>query len=67
MAKKTSFPGRIAKFFRQVKAELKKVNWPNKDELTKNTLVVVLTMVVLTAFIGVIDLILGSLLTPLIL
>ncbi|HHU92588.1 MAG TPA: preprotein translocase subunit SecE [Halanaerobiaceae bacterium] len=67
MSKKLGFGGRIAKFFRQVKAELKKVNWPNKEELTKNTAVVVVTIVVLTLFIALIDLILGSILTPIIL
>ena len=67
MSKKTGFGGRIARFFRQVRAELKKVNWPTKEELTKNTAVVVVTIVILTAFIALIDLILGSVLTPIIL
>ncbi|MFI5359620.1 MAG: preprotein translocase subunit SecE [Halanaerobiales bacterium] len=67
MSKKTGLGGRVARFFRQVRAELKKVNWPTKEELTKNTAVVVVTIVILTAFIALIDLILGSVLTPIIL
>lgn len=66
MAKDLNVFGKIARFFRQVKAELKKVNWPNRSELSKNTIVVVMTIVALTIFIGAIDLILGTLLTPLI-
>lgn len=63
---KLGFFGRIAKFFRQVKAELKKVNWPNRDELSKNTLIVVVTIVAMIIFIGVVDFLLSSLITPLI-
>jgi len=66
MAKDLNFFGKIARFFRQVKAELKKVNWPSRSELSKNTVVVVMTIVTLTIFIGAIDMILGTLLSPLI-
>jgi len=63
---KQSFLGKVAKFFRQVKAELKKVNWPNRDELSKNTLVVVVTILAMIIFIGVVDFLLSNLITPLI-
>ncbi len=63
----TSFFGKIVKFFRQVKGELKKVNWPNREELTSNTLVVLVTVIVLIAFIGIIDFVLANILTPFIL
>lgn len=66
MAKKQSFFGKVAKFFRQVKAELKKVNWPNRDELSKNTVVVVVTILAMIVFIGVVDFLLSNLITPLI-
>lgn len=58
--------GKISKFFKQVKNEMKKVHWPNKDELSSYTLVVVITVVVLIAFIGVIDVIFTNVITPLI-
>jgi len=63
---KLGFFGRIGKFFRQVRAELKKVNWPNREELTSYTTVVIITVIALIAFIGVIDLLLTQLITPLI-
>ena len=66
MAKELGFFGKIAKFFKQVKSELKKVNWPNKEEITSNTLVVLVTVIALIAFIGIIDLTLANIITPLI-
>lgn len=66
MAKdKTGFLGRITKFFKQVKNEMKKTSWPNKQELTSNTVVVLITVIVLISFVGVVDLLLSGLLTPL--
>ena len=66
MAKELGFFGKITKFFKQVKSELKKVNWPNKEEITSNTLVVLVTVIALIAFIGLIDLTLANIITPLI-
>jgi preprotein translocase subunit SecE len=66
MAKELGFFGKIAKFFKQVKSELKKVNWPNKEEITSNTIVVLVTVIALIAFIGLIDLTLANIITPLI-
>lgn len=58
--------GKISKFFKQVKNEMKKVHWPNKNELSSYTMVVVITVVVMITFIGVIDLIFSNIITPLI-
>lgn len=58
--------GKISKFFKQVKGELKKVHWPSKNELSSYTLVVLITVASLIAFIGVIDLALTNIITPLI-
>ncbi|HLV09171.1 MAG TPA: preprotein translocase subunit SecE [Halanaerobiales bacterium] len=63
---KPGFLEKIINFFRQVKGELKKVNWPSREELTSYTTVVIVTVVVLIAFIGVIDVLLTQLITPLI-
>ena len=57
------FLGKITRFLRQVKAELKKVNWPNREELTAYTTVVLVTVVVLIAFIGIIDTLLTNSIT----
>jgi len=58
-AKKTknSFWGRIVQFVRQVIAELKKVVWPTRDELTTFFVVVIVFVLAMMAFSGVVDVI----------
>lgn len=46
---------RLTRFLREVKAELKKVSWPNKKELTANTIVVLVSVFFAAALIWVID------------
>ena len=43
--KKLGFFKRVAKWFREMKSELKKVIWPTGKQLTNNTLVSVVMMV----------------------
>ena len=45
------------KFFDGVKAEFKKIIWPDKDTLTKETAVVVVSTVILGIVIAALDLI----------
>ena len=42
---KLGFGGRTAKWFREMKSELKKVIWPTRQQLFNNTLVSVVVMV----------------------
>jgi preprotein translocase subunit SecE len=58
------FLSKLGKFFRQMKIELKKVNWPSREDLSSNTLVVIVTIVVLIGFIGIVDFILAKSITP---
>ncbi len=56
-------PGRIRNigtFYRQVVAELRKVIWPTRKELITYTTVVVVFVLVMTAIIGVFDLVFGK-------
>ena len=46
-AKEPAFEG-IRRFFRNVAAELKKVNWPNRKELMTYTVVVIATVLVVS-------------------
>ncbi|MGB9887834.1 MAG: preprotein translocase subunit SecE [Moorellales bacterium] len=46
---------RLRRFFHGVWAELKKVHWPSRRELTIYTLVVVIAVALVGAFIWVID------------
>ncbi len=47
--------GKISRFFRDVRSELKKVSWPNRKELTKSTFVVLATVVVASLAMVLID------------
>ena len=47
---------KIKQFFREVKVEVNKVVYPNRDELIGSTWVVIITDVVISVFLGVIDL-----------
>jgi preprotein translocase subunit SecE len=49
------FGKRIQDFFRESKAELKKVSWPTKKQVWYSTLVVVLLTVALGVYLGVVD------------
>ena len=49
--------GKIAKYFRELKSELKKVVWPTPQQLLKNALVVVACVLVVGVFIWVFDLV----------
>lgn len=47
--------GRIIRFFKEVRNEMKKVVWPNKEQLISHTSVVIGTTIVIAAFIGIVD------------
>ncbi|NLJ34231.1 MAG: preprotein translocase subunit SecE [Firmicutes bacterium] len=49
------FGGRIGKFFREVRTELKKVLWPSRSEVIFNTGVVLVTVALVSISIWVID------------
>lgn len=43
------------RFFREVRIELKKTNWPSRDELTKYVVVVLMTIFVVAVLLFVLD------------
>ncbi|PTY86853.1 preprotein translocase subunit SecE [Heyndrickxia sporothermodurans] len=51
----------IAKFFRNIASEMRKVSWPKKKELTSYTITVISTVVILAVFFMVVDLGISSL------
>lgn len=48
--------GRLALFYRQIIAELRKVVWPTRNQLTTYTSVVIVFVVVMIGLVTVIDL-----------
>ena len=66
MAKKGT-GAKVKKFFREVKAELKKVNWPKQKKVLSYTMVVIVTVLLVASFIGGIDLVFSNIIRPIIL
>lgn len=50
-----------AQYAREVQGELRKVAWPTKSEVINYTIVVIVTVLVLTGFIFVLDYVFGEL------
>ncbi|MEA3489953.1 MAG: preprotein translocase subunit SecE [Candidatus Omnitrophota bacterium] len=57
---------KFGKFIGQVRTEMKKVSWPSKQELLSSTLVVLVSTMILAAFIGMCDLVLSRIINFLI-
>lgn len=53
--------GRISKFFKDYKSEIKKIVWPSKETTLKSTWMVIVCLVVSAAVVGVLDLGAGKL------
>lgn len=49
-------------FFREVKTETKKVNWPTREQTIKDTIIVILFATVIAVFLWIFDLIFQQLL-----
>ncbi len=50
---------KIKNFFSEVRAEMQKVTWPTREELVGSTGVVLMTMFILSTFIGIADFVLS--------
>ncbi len=55
MAKQRTKPGGIRGFYRETTAELRKVTWPTKPEAINLTKVVLIVIVIVGAFLGILD------------
>jgi len=54
---------RVIEFFREVRAELKKVTWPERKMLKATTVVVVIFIFIMALYIGIVDLIFSKVIT----
>jgi preprotein translocase subunit SecE len=52
---------RLGKFLRDVGREMKKVSWPKRKELTRYTITVLTTVVIMSVFFAAVDLGISSL------
>ena len=51
---------KIIKFFEDVKTEMSKVAWPNRDELVNSTFIVAVISILFTAFIFLADIVISK-------
>ena len=61
---KLGFFAKIAKFLRDYRSEFKKLVWPTRQQLAKNSAVVLVSIVVCGAALWAIDFLLGDVLLP---
>lgn len=61
MVREVQKENRVMQYIRETRAELRKVVWPTRDEAINLTVVVVVTIIVMSAFFGVIDYLLTTL------
>ena len=59
---KLTIPKRMVRFFRDYKSEVKKITWPGRSEVVKNTIIVLIMCAIIGALIWAIDFGLGQLL-----
>ncbi len=50
---------KVKTFTQDVQSEMTKVTWPTREELRGSTIVVIVTVIILSIFIGVVDRILS--------
>jgi len=51
---------KFSNFIKDVKMEMIKVSWPNKNELIGSTAIVLISLAILSLFIGICDIILSK-------
>lgn len=53
--KLSNFPNKIVTFLKEVRLEMKKVNWPTRRETVKYTLIIIGVSVAVAVFLGGLD------------
>ena len=53
------FLGRVQQFFREVAAEFRRVNWPNRAEVVRSTAVVLAVVFILALYLSTVDVLLS--------
>ncbi len=57
---KPSFFKRVAKWFKDLRSEAKKVVWPAKKQVVNNTIVVIIAVVIVAIFVYILDVTFGT-------
>ncbi len=46
---------KVITFFKEIRAELRKVTWPTRNELIGSTIVTIVVTLIVSVFIGIVD------------
>lgn len=46
---------KIVTFFKEVRLETKRVNWPTQKQVTQNTIIVIIVSLMIATFLGLVD------------
>ncbi len=57
-----NIPTKVINFLKEVKAEIKKVNWPTKKETAQYTLIIIFVSILIAIFLGGLDFLFTALL-----
>ncbi len=50
---------KIARYFKECWLEMKKVSWPNRQEVLHSTWIVIISTIIFAVVLGVVDIVLG--------
>ena len=53
-----SFPARVVDFYQEVVAEMRKVTWPDREQLKDTTIKIIIFVLFIGAVLGIVDVIL---------
>ena len=53
-----SFPVKVANFYQEVVAEMRKVTWPDREQLKDTTIKIIIFVLFIGAVLGVVDVLL---------
>ena len=53
-----SFPARVATFYHEVVAEMRKVTWPDREQLKDTTIKIIIFVLFIGAILGILDVLL---------
>jgi preprotein translocase subunit SecE len=56
--RKPSFPVRVASFYQEVVAEMRRVTWPDREQLKDTTIKIIIFVLFIGAILAIIDVIL---------
>ena len=53
-----SFPARVVNFYQEVVAEMRKVTWPDREQLKDTTIKIIIFVLFIGAVLGIVDVLL---------